>query len=201
MKDEVTAQLITHKAYTLFKVLKEFRKHYSDHDKPDYLSMPYTVMCAVCLEAAINDELVLYNMEKFGNAARQMSEAYLSMPLISRVNIIASIFTSGKYTINKDHDVYQKIISLIRLRNNLVHPKPIVTQKKFNIKSVDIKMIEQEMTRHLEELDSISNDLTLGSAKSFTPEEYHEALEQFNNLILSRRKKGNTINPLLKRVK
>lgn len=88
------------------------------------LVLPFTVTCAVALEATLNDHLVAFFFEQAGeDNYKRISEAYLSMSFRGKLDILVPTLTNGRYLIKTDSTHYQSLAELISTRNELVHSK------------------------------------------------------------------------------
>lgn len=86
--------------------------------------LPFTFTCAAALEATLNDHLVAYAFSEYGvGDYRRPAEAFLSMSLRSKLDIVVPLLSHNKFLVRSDSKSYQVLSQLIRLRNELVHSK------------------------------------------------------------------------------
>ncbi|MCJ7547476.1 MAG: hypothetical protein MUP30_11740 [Deltaproteobacteria bacterium] len=167
------------------RVLEAIRKQYISEGEPERLAVPYILMCATTLEARINDEFYIHAMRLWGDSYKSIADAYLSMTFRSKLNALVPFLTNNQYRINQGHIVYQRLASLISVRNLLAHPKPTM------IKFEEDESAEPETwpfpypKMSLEITESLS-DLTMGATKTYTPIEYHDAIEKLEKWFLHR---------------
>ncbi len=174
------------KSVPLGRVLNKFREHYKALEQPDTLVVPYVLTCAAYLEAKLNDSLFHYSIMKQGE---DMAEAMLSLSLPKKLNILVPALTDGNYSINKKYFVYQRLISLIRVRNSIAHLTSDFDEASIEEgrDMVTVPLIFSEPTKIPRKLAKPSDlDITLGASKTFTPLEYHEALEKLEKWFLHR---------------
>lgn len=174
-----------HKHGNYERVLQAMREEYFSKGKPDHLTVPYVLMCATTLEARLNDELYGFASKTWEENSKLIADAFLSMSFRGKLIALVPILTNQRYRINQEHFVYQRLASLITLRNLLAHPKPTI----YSFESPEVgesqlwpfpyPQIPKEM------IDKLS-DLTMGATKTFTPVEYHEAIEKLENWFLQR---------------
>lgn len=179
-KEKYKAHLFAHPNYD--RILREIRKKYIDESEPDYLAVPYVLMCATALEARLNDELYNYALSAWQDNFSMIAQSYLSINFKGKLNAFVSILTNDRYRINQDHFVYQRLASLIKVRNTLAHPKPSI--QDYEIVKND-PMTWPPFQLPLEFYENVS-DLTLGSTDAFTPLEYHEAMEKLEKWFFNR---------------
>src|SRR5512139_3600466 len=76
-----------------------FRRHFLDQGEPDWLVVPYVLLCAAYLESKLNDSLT-DSKDTYGN---ELSNALLSLSLPTKLKILVPAMTDGEYEMNKDH--------------------------------------------------------------------------------------------------
>lgn len=171
------------KSTSLGRILDKLRKHYKAEHQPEYIVIPYVLTCAAYLESKLNDSLLDAATKKYGE---DTADAFMSLSLPKKLSVIVPVMTDGHYRINKEHFVYQRLISLIRVRNSLAHAKSdfeeitAADEDLIEIPLLNARMIKMPK-QHMNE-----PDITLGASKSFTPLEYHEALEKLEKWFFQR---------------
>lgn len=179
---------ITFASTPLEEVLARMRARFKVDSDPDTLVVPYVVTCAAYLEAKLNDSLFHHVLSKYGE---EVAGAYISMSLPKKLLVIVPVLTEGKYSINKRHFVYERLVSLIRVRNSLAHAKAEFQElapehsEDAGVEGVPgIFLTEVQLQRRLQSPPFV--DLTMGAAKTFSPLEYHEALEKLEKWFFQR---------------
>lgn len=179
--------LIEIKSTPLGHVLNKFREHYISLDAPEALVIPYVLTCAAYLEAKLNDALFCHSLKTHG---QEVADAMVTLSLPKKLGVLVSVLTEGNFSINKQHFVYQRLMSLIRVRNSLAHAKSeleTATAEEHQLVTVPILFSSPEkIPRRLVERQNSGLDLTLGASTTFTPLEYHEALEKLNKWFFNR---------------
>jgi hypothetical protein len=175
------------------RILKQLRKAYIEETTPpQYLAVPYIITCSAALESRLNDEIVRFSYESFDKAGREMAESFLSMTFRGKLNAIVPLLTSNIFVFNTGHEVYKKLLSLIKVRNFLVHPKSFFEDISIQ-QEVDPntgKAFPYPVSKKLAEL---GEDLSLGSTKEYTPTEYHDALDKFEKIFFKNIGKPNRL--------
>jgi hypothetical protein len=165
------------------RILKQLRKAYTEQTIPSqFLDVPYTITCATALESRLNDEIVQFAYKSFKNSNHQMADSYLSMSFRGKLNAIVPLLTSNSFVFNPAHEVYKKLISLIKVRNILVHPTSFYEDVEIQ-KEVDPdtgKAFPYPVSKKLAEL---GDDISLGSTKEYLPTEYHDALNKLERIF------------------
>lgn len=175
------------KSTPLEHVLTKLREHYILLNSPDTLVIPYVLTCAAYLEAKLNDSLFGYSLRSHG---QDVADAMVTLSLPKKLGILVPVLTDGNYSINKQHFVYQRLISLIRVRNTLTHAKSelktVSNEEQEQVSVPQLFSSPEYIPKKLAEMQSIGLDLTLGASTTFTPLEYHEALEKLNKWFFNR---------------
>jgi len=167
---------ITFKSVSLGRALHILRKHYEAEKQPEALVIPYVLTCAAYLESKLNESLFLFAMKRYGN---EVADALMSLSLPKKLNVLVPVLTDGKYRINTKHIVYQRLASLIRVRNSLAHAKSEIEEVDEDPEGLfGIPFFLTDPTEMLRRPKIDLPDLTLGAAKTFSPLEYHDALQK-----------------------
>jgi len=176
---------VSFKSPALVGVLNNLRTQYEESDHQYYLVVPYVLTCAAYLEAKLNDSMMQFSLEHYDE---QVAEALMSLSLPRKLESIVPMLTSGQYKINKSHFVYQRLISLIRTRNELTHAKAslkIIPEKDAKAAATPAifsnEPIDAIVQRHMR-----LHEAAMGPPNKFTPTEYHEALEKFEKWFFQR---------------
>ncbi len=161
------------------------RKTYEESDNKNALCVPYIIMCAAALEAILNDALIEHASDKWGKDNKDYANSLMSMSFRSKLDSLAPLLTSHQYRFDKNHWVYQRLGALITERNNLVHPKP--QEHEIPITRGPHPVFGGASHPQLPiEYFELAEDLTLGSGKKYSPQEFHEAIEKFDKWFLRR---------------
>jgi hypothetical protein len=136
--------------------------------------IPFVVTAAAALECLLNDNLIMHCQYVFGlNPNDKFANAFLSMSLRGKLEIIIPLLTSSKYVIRHDSSTYRQLNRLVKLRNDLMHGKSFLKEHDVSIEhsepggvafSIKLpKMAYQEISqddcltflRALQELDNL----------------------------------------------
>lgn len=174
---------VVFKSASLGRSLDELKRHYDSLEKRDSLVLPYVLTCAAYLESKLNDSLSHFAAKRFGD---DISDALMSLSLPKKLNVLVPVMTNGKYQINKQHSVYQRLASLIRVRNTIAHAKSEMEQVDVHLDEVvQMPVIFGGLARVPRQFLE-PPDITLGAAKSFTPDEYYDALKKLDRWFFQR---------------
>jgi hypothetical protein len=171
------------KSTSLWRVLVRLRKHYKTEREPQSLVVPYVLTCAAYLESKLNDSLLQFALEQYG---RDVASALMSLSLPNKLDVLVPVLTKGRYGINKEHFVYQRLSSLIRARNSITHAKSEVKEVEAAPEDLlDIPILNSGMTKMPRQFMD-EPDITLGASKTFTPLEFHDALSKLERWFFYR---------------
>lgn len=171
------------KSTSLARVLNKLRKYYEEEQKPESLVIPYVLTCAAYLESKLNDSLLQFATKRYG---KNVADALMSLSLPGKLNVLVPVLTEGRYRINMKHFIYERLISLIRVRNSITHAKSEldeITAAPEDLMNVPVIFsgMAQIPRRFMD-----APDITMGASKTFTPLQYHEALEKLENWFFQR---------------
>lgn len=171
------------KSVSLGRVLDKLRKHYEAEHQPESLVIPYVLTCAAYLESKLNDSLLQFATKRY---SEEVAGALMSLSLPRKLAVLVPVMTEGRYRMNTKHFVYQRLISLIRVRNDITHAKSKIeeiTATPEDLISVPVIPfgVAQIPTQFMNE-----PDITLGALKTFTALEYHDALEKLEKWFFQR---------------
>ena len=80
--------------------------------------IPFTLMCAITLEATFNDHLISGAFKTFPKEHyRRVASGHLSMNFWAKLDTIVPFLSRGQYIINAESDTYQSLVQLIKIRN------------------------------------------------------------------------------------
>lgn len=185
MKPEKYARVVF-KSAPLGHVLKKLREHYVAQKNNEWLVVPYVLSSAAYLEARINDALFHFALMKYGE---EIAATFIALPLPKKLESVVPILTEGRYSINKQYFVYERLQQLIRTRNALAHSKSEFEEMIGSEKEMrPVFLVEGGVTKLPQEFvrSSKGTDLTLGASEKFTPLEYHDALEKLDKWFFGR---------------
>jgi hypothetical protein len=174
------------KSTTLRRILGQLRKRY-ETEKSKFLVVPYVLACSAYLESRLNDSLSDLTGKRYGG---EVAEAFMSLSLPKKLAVLVPILTDGRYEINKNHFVYQRLASLIRTRNTIAHAKSeleVISVGEEDL--VEVPFIDGGMggmLRKPRQFVGNEPDVTLGATKTFTPLEYHDALDKLEKWFFDR---------------
>ncbi|MCZ6802471.1 MAG: hypothetical protein O7D86_00650 [Proteobacteria bacterium] len=171
------------KSTQIGRALEKIKELYLEEKEPEYLVIPYVLTCAAFLESKLNDSF--HDSEKqFGI---EFSSVMMSLSLPNKLKVLVPVLTNGQFDINKDHFVYQRLIALIRIRNSIAHAKSEIEEiSAAEDELVNIPVINFGMTQVPKQFMTEVPDITLGASKTFTPLEYHEALDKLEKWFFNR---------------
>lgn len=171
------------KSTSLGRVLEKLRKHYQTEHEPRPLVVPYVLTCATYLESKLNDSLLEFAVERYGD---DVATALMWLSLGNKLNVLVPVLTDGRYRINKEHFVYQRLVSLIRVRNSITHAKSEIEELVAEpVDLLEIPVIPFAMAQIPRQFMD-EPDITLGASKTFTPLQYHDALDKLEKWFFDR---------------
>jgi hypothetical protein len=173
---------VSYKSPSIGYALKKLRTNYEEESQPQYLVVPYILTCAAYLEAKLNDSLHRHCAERYGDGT---SKIILSLQLPKKLEILVPFMTDGQYGINKSHIVYQRLTSLIQVRNSITHAKPT----REEIEASDEELIACSFMYPSVKLPSKflePANLAMDACKQFSPIQYHDALDKLEKWFFQR---------------
>jgi hypothetical protein len=171
---------IVFKSTSLLRGLEKLRKHYKAESQPEPLVIPYILTCAAYLESKLNDSLFIFAITRYGE---EVADALMSLRLPKKLNVLVPVMTEGRYRIKKEHIVYQRLISLIRVRNSITHAK---SELEETTATPDVSFPPFGIAPTPSQSKFNPLDITLGASKTFTPLQYHDALEKLEKWFFQR---------------
>jgi len=101
------------------------------------LPVPLLLTLGSCLEATLNDFLIIDTHQKHGSSHyRNIVEGYIRIPFSNKLRAVVTILTDNVFQLREESDTVALLDELIVLRNRLAHTKammleitPEVTQK------------------------------------------------------------------------
>ena len=154
-----------------------------EEQQREFLVVPYVLTCAAYLEAKLNDSLHRHSIERYGE---DVANVMLSLGLPRKLDVLVPFMTDGQYRINKDHIVYQRLASLIQVRNSITHAKPQLEEiEAADAELVPASVLFPEGPKFPRQFFT-GLDITLGAAKRFSPLEYHDALDKLERWFFHR---------------
>lgn len=110
-----------------------------------------------------------------------------SLSLPKKLACLVPVLTHGRFDINKDHSVYQRLMSLIRTRNSIAHAKSELTTIEISeAELVSVHVLGLGMNKIPKRFLDGNDDITLGASSSFTPLEYQDALNKLEKWFFRR---------------
>jgi len=172
------------KSTSVGRVLDKLRKHYQSEREPESLVIPYVLTCAAYLESKLNDSFLQFAMDRYGE---DVTNALMSISLARKLDILVPVLTEGRYKINKDHFVYQRLISLIRTRNAITHAKSELQEISAAPEDIlEVPVLFSSGMAQVPRQFMDKPDITLGAAKTFSPLEFHDALDKLEKWFFHR---------------
>src|SRR5271157_5765172 len=108
---KVTVMLI--KSTKFLRLLERMRDRYTKEGEAEDLVVPYVLLCALTLESKLNDALMNKAKRLCKGGSNALEDAFCSMSFKGKLNALVPVLTNGRYCINNDHFVYQRLASLI----------------------------------------------------------------------------------------
>lgn len=171
------------KSTQLGRALDRLNALYLEQHEPDYLVIPYLLTCAAFMEAKLNDSF--HDVEK--HYGEEFAAAMQSLSLPKKLVCLVPVLTHGRFDINKNHFVYQRLTSLIRTRNSIAHAKSELTTIEVpEAELVSVHVLGSGMNKIPKRFLGGTDDVTLGASSSFTPLEYHDALNKLEKWFFRR---------------
>ncbi|MGA2957112.1 MAG: hypothetical protein ABSF48_15480 [Thermodesulfobacteriota bacterium] len=172
------------KSVSIGRVLDKLRQRYKSEQQPEHLVIPYVLTCAAYLESKLNDSLLQFAAQRYGE---DVADAFMSLSLPKKLSVLVPVLTEGRYEINTAHPVYQRLASLIRVRNSITHAKSEIEETIANDEDLTtVPVIPSGMTRLPRQFIMEIPDITLGAARTFSPLDYHNALENLEKWFFQR---------------
>jgi len=177
--------------HTYLNILCAYRSDngwFLDSGEDQINTVPFLLTTAAALECSLNDYIIEhYNNSYDEDQAKLIIPGFLSMNLKGKLKNIVPLLTNNKYIINTNHKVYQLLVELIGLRNNLVHNKGYFDMHEAYIKEdSDGNPYVEPDNQFKEILKSVKKgktDYSLGIKQNVG--EYHDALEKLHDLFFS----------------
>lgn len=116
-----------------------------------------------------------HSLDKFGpDWYKNHTEAYISIHFNSKLLMLTSIASDGKYLMNEDNHAYKNLLELIALRNKIVHNKEFL--KELTFIDMEVESTEKEFEfKFIEVLKDLTNKQCL---------EFGESLGKCKNFII-----------------
>jgi len=170
------------KSTQLRRALDKLQKLYIEKQQADYLVIPYVLTCAAYLEAKLNDSLLEAN-KQYGE---EFALAIMSLSLPNKLRAFVPVLTKGEYDINKEHFIFHRLNSLIRVRNSIAHAKSEMEIASASPEDlVEVPILNAGMIKVPKRFMS-RLDVTLGASDAFSPLEYNEALDKLEQWFFHR---------------
>lgn len=140
--------------------------------------IPFVVTCAAALESLLNDYLITYSSYMYGlDNYNRFAEALLSIRLRGKLDIIIPLITDNKFIIKEDTNIYQKLIKLIRIRNELVHGKSLFNEYDLSVECYGKDGIKFSPIK-LQKGKKTTFNTTLNDCRDFL-----SAIEEFESIL------------------
>ena len=166
------------------RILDKLRAEYEANNQPDYLVVPYVVVCAAALEAMLNDELFDKAHETWGTNSEPFWKAFRSMSFPDKLRSSVTIVTDGAFRMNTNHRTYQLLRFLIKERNRLVHPGPTEHTIDFEDENEAIGLLGvPRLPKQF--VKGTIEDITIGARRANSPQAYHDAVLELSDEVFS----------------
>tara|TARA_R110001599_G_scaffold280950_1_gene482522 strand:+ start:377 stop:958 length:582 start_codon:yes stop_codon:yes gene_type:complete len=121
--------LKTHFVFTSSKGLIESAEYLLAHTEDNDALLnsnkySFILVAAASLESLLNEGIISWAFQLFPKGDhKRHATAFLSMNLGKKLDALGFLLSSGKFITDNESSVYQTLLSLIRLRNEVAHSK------------------------------------------------------------------------------
>jgi hypothetical protein len=121
--------LETHFVFTYSKGLIESAEYLLAHTENNDVLLnsnkySFILVAAASLESLLNEGIISWAFQLFPKGDhKRHATAFLSMNLGKKLDALGFLLSSGKFITDNESSVYQTLMSLIRLRNEVAHSK------------------------------------------------------------------------------
>jgi hypothetical protein len=121
--------LETHFVFTSSKGLIESAEYLLAHTEDNDVLLnsnkySFILVAAASLESLLNEGIISWAFQLFPKGDhKRHATAFLSMNLGKKLDALGFLLSSGKFITDNESSVYQTLMSLIRLRNEVAHSK------------------------------------------------------------------------------
>jgi hypothetical protein len=135
--------LETHFVFTSSKGLIESAEYLLAHTEDNdalFNSNKYSfiLVAAASLESLLNEGIVSWAFQLFPKGDhKRHATAFLSMNLGKKLDALGFLLSSGKFITDNESNVYQTLISLIKLRNEVAHSKDFYKEADIEYGEID----------------------------------------------------------------
>ena len=133
----------THFVFTSSKGLIESAEYLLEHTEDDGVlfncnKYSFILAAAASLESLLNEGIISWAFQLFPKGDhKRHATAFLSMNLGKKLDALGFLLSSGKFITNNESSVYQTLISLIKLRNEVAHSKDFYKEADIEYGEVD----------------------------------------------------------------
>ncbi len=119
----------THFVFTSSKGLIESAEYLLAHTEDNDVLLnsnkySFILVAAASLESLLNEGIISWAFQLFPKGDhKRHATAFLSMNLGKKLDALGFLLSSGKFITDNESSVYQTLMSLIRLRNEVAHSK------------------------------------------------------------------------------
>lgn len=119
----------THFVFTSSKGLIESAEYLLAHTEDNDALLnsnkySFILVAAASLESLLNEGIISWAFQLFPKGDhKRHATAFLSMNLGKKLDALGFLLSSGKFITDNESSVYQTLLSLIRLRNEVAHSK------------------------------------------------------------------------------
>ncbi len=170
--------------HTYLEILSWYRSEIGwdfDSEKNTIHTVPFILTCAAALECSLNDHIMEYYTDTYGEHGKLQIPGLLSITLKGKLLNIVPLLTSNKFIVNTEHKTYQILADLIKTRNRLVHNKSSFETHEGLVKK------DLNGKTYIDIPDSLKNiaegkiDPTLGVKGDIG--KYHDSLDKLHELF------------------
>ncbi|PKI16296.1 hypothetical protein [Colwellia sp. 12G3] len=133
----------THFVFTSSKGLIESAEYLLAHTEDNdalFNSNKYSfiLVAAASLESLLNEGIISWAFQLFPKGDhKRHATAFLSMNLGKKLDALGFLLSSGKFITDNESNVYQTLISLIKLRNEVAHSKDFYKEADIEYGEID----------------------------------------------------------------
>ena len=133
----------THFVFTSSKGLIESAEYLLAHTEDNdalFNSNKYSfiLVAAASLESLLNEGIISWAFQLFPKGDhKRHATAFLSMNLGKKLDALGFLLSSGKFITDNESNVYQTLISLIKLRNEVAHSKDFYKETDIEYGEID----------------------------------------------------------------
>ncbi len=118
----------------------EYLPAHTEDDDAFFNSNKYSfiLVAAASLESMLNEGIISWAFRHFPKADhKRHATAFLSMNLSKKLDVLGFLLSSGKLITDNESKIYQTLINLIKLRNEVAHSKDFYKETDIDYGELD----------------------------------------------------------------